>query len=208
MSGRIFGKQLTSFQIIIAGFIAVILIGAFGFLFFAALPFANNSLDYLTRTHIPDVVQGRVWGLIGFLSQLGYLMASGINCKIESYDNAMFQSAFGDKNAWDVAICQMGMRDVAFVWGFLSYKYSGGEQGAAGMAVQDEKFDELLGTVMSVDGHTNENATLLSDYINEMAYGEALVNTTSYWIFRKDIGAVAVPRPDTIDHYIACTQFE
>ena len=138
----------------------------------------------------------------------GYLMASGINCKIESYDNAMFQSAFGDKNAWDVAICQMGMRDVAFVWGFLSYKYSGGEQGAAGMAVQDEKFDELLGTVMSVDGHTNENATLLSDYINEMAYGEALVNTTSYWIFRKDIGAVAVPRPDTIDHYIACTQFE
>ena len=29
MSGRIFGKQLTSFQIIIAGFIAVILIGAF-----------------------------------------------------------------------------------------------------------------------------------------------------------------------------------
>ena len=29
MSGRIFGKQLTSFQIIIAGFIAVILTGAF-----------------------------------------------------------------------------------------------------------------------------------------------------------------------------------
>ena len=41
-----------------------------------------------------------------------------------------------------------------------------------------------------------------------MAYGEALVNTTSYWVFRKDLGAVAVPRPDTVEHYIACTQFE
>ena len=52
---------------------------AFGFLFFAALPFANNSLDYLTRTHIPDKVQGRVWGLIGFLSQLGYVVAYAVS---------------------------------------------------------------------------------------------------------------------------------
>ena len=57
----------------------VLPICAFGFLFFAALPFANNSLDYLTRTHIPDEVQGRVWGLIGFLSQLGYVAAYAVS---------------------------------------------------------------------------------------------------------------------------------
>ena len=51
----------------------------FGFLFFAALPFANNSLDYLTRTNIPDAVQGRVWGLIGFLSQMGYVIAYAVS---------------------------------------------------------------------------------------------------------------------------------
>ena len=51
----------------------------FGFLFFATLPFANNSLDYLTRTNIPDEAQGRVWGLIGFLSQLGYVVAYAIS---------------------------------------------------------------------------------------------------------------------------------
>ena len=51
----------------------------FGFLFFAALPFANNSLDYLTRTNIPDAVQGRVWGLIGFLSQMGYVVAYAVS---------------------------------------------------------------------------------------------------------------------------------
>ena len=40
-----------------------------------ALPFANNCLDYLIRTNIPDELQGRAWGFIGFLSQLGYVVA-------------------------------------------------------------------------------------------------------------------------------------
>lgn len=47
----------------------------FGFLFFATLPFANNCLDYLIRTNIPDELQGRAWGVIGFLSQIGYVVA-------------------------------------------------------------------------------------------------------------------------------------
>lgn len=57
----------------------IIPITIFGFLFFAMLPFANNSLDYLTRTNIPDELQGRVWGLIGFISQLGYVVAYAIS---------------------------------------------------------------------------------------------------------------------------------
>ena len=56
----------------------IFIIGAFGFLFFAALPFANNSLDYLVRTNIPDELQGRAWGFIGFISQLGYVVAYGV----------------------------------------------------------------------------------------------------------------------------------
>lgn len=39
------------------------------------LPFANNCLDYLVRTNIPDELQGRAWGFIGFLSQIGYVVA-------------------------------------------------------------------------------------------------------------------------------------
>ena len=57
----------------------VIVICVFGFLFFAALPFANNCLDYLVRTNIPDELQGRAWGVIGFLSQIGYVVAYGIS---------------------------------------------------------------------------------------------------------------------------------
>ena len=55
----------------------IFIICGFGFLFFSALPFANNCLDYLVRTNIPDELQGRAWGFIGFLSQIGYVAAYG-----------------------------------------------------------------------------------------------------------------------------------
>ena len=51
----------------------------FGFLFFAAIPFANNSLDYLVRASIPSEYQGRAWGLLGFISQLGYVAAYALS---------------------------------------------------------------------------------------------------------------------------------
>ena len=57
----------------------IFIICIFGFLFFAALPFANNCLDYLMRTNIPSEAQGRAWGLIGFLSQLGYVAAYAVS---------------------------------------------------------------------------------------------------------------------------------
>lgn len=60
-------------------FESIPLMCAFGFLYFAALPFANNCLDYLSRTNIPDAFQGRAWGLIGFLSQLGYAAAYAVS---------------------------------------------------------------------------------------------------------------------------------
>lgn len=53
----------------------IFVICIFGFIFFAMLPFANSCLDYLVRTNIPDELQGRAWGLIGFISQLGYVVA-------------------------------------------------------------------------------------------------------------------------------------
>ena len=57
----------------------LILICASGLAFFAMLPFANNSLDYLVRTNIAEELQGRAWGLIGFLSQIGYVVAYSVS---------------------------------------------------------------------------------------------------------------------------------
>lgn len=51
------------------------LITAAAFLFFCALPFINTSADVLVRKNIPNEKQGRVWGIIGVLSQLGFVIA-------------------------------------------------------------------------------------------------------------------------------------
>ncbi|MPM56697.1 hypothetical protein SDC9_103506 [bioreactor metagenome] len=53
----------------------IILISIAGFLFFATLPFANTSLDVLIRKNIVNELQGRAWGLIGFITQFGYVLA-------------------------------------------------------------------------------------------------------------------------------------
>jgi MFS family permease len=44
-------------------------------LFFAALPLVNTGAEVLIRTGVANEHQGRAWGIIGFLSQVGYLGA-------------------------------------------------------------------------------------------------------------------------------------
>ena len=58
-------------------FESIVLITLSGFGFFMMLPFANNCLDFLVRTNTPVELQGRVWGIVGFLSQIGYVIAYG-----------------------------------------------------------------------------------------------------------------------------------
>lgn len=80
----------------------VCLICLFGFLFFATLPFANNCLDYLVRVNIPDNLQGRAWGLIGFLSQMGYVAAYGAAGAIADGIAAWFGIRVGRGAAWAI----------------------------------------------------------------------------------------------------------
>lgn len=53
------------------------IIGA-GFIFLSALPFINTSADVLVRQNISNEKQGRVWGIIGILSQLGFVVAYSV----------------------------------------------------------------------------------------------------------------------------------
>ena len=57
----------------------LILIGISGFVFFMMIPVANSSLDYLVRTNVSNELQGRAWGVIGFISQLGYVVSYGVS---------------------------------------------------------------------------------------------------------------------------------
>ncbi len=80
----------------------IYLVCLFGFLFFFTLPFANNCLDYLVRVNIPDELQGRAWGLIGFLSQIGYVVAYGAAGTIADRIAVQFQIGVGRGAAWVV----------------------------------------------------------------------------------------------------------
>lgn len=58
---------------------STVLICIGGFLFFATLPFTNAALDYMLRTNIDNELQGRAWGFVGIISQLGYVFAYGFS---------------------------------------------------------------------------------------------------------------------------------
>jgi MFS family permease len=58
---------------------SVLLIVAVCFLFFTALPFINTCAEVLIRLRIPNHVQGRAWGMIGILTQTGYLVSYAVS---------------------------------------------------------------------------------------------------------------------------------
>jgi MFS family permease len=45
------------------------------FLFFAALPLVNTSAEVMIRRRVPNHRQGRAWGVIGLVTQTGYIVA-------------------------------------------------------------------------------------------------------------------------------------
>lgn len=56
-----------------------------GFLFFATLPFLNSIADYFVRVNIPNILQGRVFGILGTITQLGYLLAYALSGFLSDY---------------------------------------------------------------------------------------------------------------------------
>ena len=82
----------------------IVLICASGFLFFAMLPLANSSLDYLARSNIPDGLQGRAWGFIGFLSQLGYVPAFALAGLLADRAAGMMRTTVGRGSALVIGI--------------------------------------------------------------------------------------------------------
>lgn len=51
------------------------LLVVFCMLFFTTLPFVNTCADVLIRISLPNDVQGRAWGMISFLTQIGFVAA-------------------------------------------------------------------------------------------------------------------------------------
>ena len=61
------------------------IIGISTFLFFSTLPFMNSCADVLVRVRIPNELQGRVWGLISLITQMGTVAAYIISGVMADY---------------------------------------------------------------------------------------------------------------------------
>ena len=61
------------------------IIGISTFLFFSTLPFMNSCADVLVRVSIPNELQGRVWGLISLITQMGTVTAYIISGVMADY---------------------------------------------------------------------------------------------------------------------------
>ena len=74
----------------------------FGFMFFFSLPWINTVAEVIIRKQIPNAFQARAWGLIGLLTQLGYIGAYLLAGPCSDYvfepcmqDNGVLASTFG-----------------------------------------------------------------------------------------------------------------
>lgn len=133
---------------------------------------------------------------------LSQLQQIGINCKLNTYDNALFQADFATHGAFDIAVCQMGAGDIALVWSFLSANYAN-----FGMGLDDPELDALIAEISAIDTHTTETATRVSDYINENVYGINLAVGADYFVFNKDLGAQEIPLISQASYPISSTIF-
>ena len=61
------------------------IIGISTFLFFSTLPFMNSCADVLVRVSVPNELQGRVWGLISLITQMGKVTAYIISGVMADY---------------------------------------------------------------------------------------------------------------------------
>lgn len=58
---------------------SILAIGVLAFAFFMTLPPLNTSVEVIARSSIPNETQGKVWGLMGLISQLGYVVAYAVS---------------------------------------------------------------------------------------------------------------------------------
>ena len=64
---------------------SIILTACFGFLMFICMPVVQISAETMIRKNLANEVQGRAFGLIGFVSQMGYIVAYACSGVLADY---------------------------------------------------------------------------------------------------------------------------
>ena len=100
----------------------VVIISIMGFLFFLMLPFANTCLDYLARINIDERMHGRAWGIIGLISQLGYVISYGFAGVIADGVSKAAGISVGRGSAMVIIVSGILLAATAVLVGFISIR--------------------------------------------------------------------------------------
>lgn len=73
------GMSASLFMALIGVSVNLNVIGIVAFLFFFCLPFLNTVADGLIRNNVDNEIQGRVWGIISLISQIGTAIAYALS---------------------------------------------------------------------------------------------------------------------------------
>ncbi|SNS91157.1 Transmembrane secretion effector [Anaerovirgula multivorans] len=77
------------------------LIAIFGFMMFVFMPAVQIGAEVLIRKNLANEVQGRAFGLIGFITQLGYIFAYILSGALSDY---FFEPFMGGNSLWAIKI--------------------------------------------------------------------------------------------------------
>lgn len=130
------------------------------------------TLDLLCQNATQGVNAATI--IQGFLGQIG------INVKIHSYENAMFQTLKDDPDEWDLALDAAGSSDYLINLWKLLYDKDNNNAGGTGNFVMDDELQELLDAAATVEGHTKENMLRINEILTENAYVYALFNSNTF----------------------------
>ena len=100
----------------------VVIISITGFMFFLMLPFANTCLDYLARINIDERMHGRAWGIIGLISQLGYVISYGFAGIIADGVSKAAGISVGRGSAIIIIVSGILLAATAVLVGFISIR--------------------------------------------------------------------------------------
>ncbi len=132
-----------------------------------------------------------------------YLLAVGINLKLNIVDSALFSATRFDGSLYDMIIVNVGAGSLPAVWSnrFDSTAYEKGD----GTARKDEVLTEMLYSTWSNEGFTEENIDAVHKYLIDHAYAYGICLPTNCTIYNKKLSITAtVDLPAGTPDFAAC----
>ena len=151
--------------------------------------------EYLAKSAYPDgttlklnLIQGNVFTEEASLAIQEYLAEIGITVEINTYPIAQYLPLEGDSTAWDLGLSGFANSSNFIVNSWSKYfdKNTIGRDVTKNF-IDDAQLQSLMDTVLTIDGHTEENLDAFMSYVQEKAYMKGLFNCNEPIVFNSEL---------------------